>query len=461
MGMMRHLQVLSEAWKLERAQKKKDLEETQFLPAALEILETPPRPMGRIVLWLLAIFISLAIAWAFFGRVDIVAIAEGRIVPQGRVKIIQSADQGVVRAILVREGDTVKAGQALLELDPTVSESELAQAAEALRVAELDRARALALLEFATGRPFKVIVPADIDPVLSATQQAIVDARVREHRAARAGLVEERAQAGASLRMVEADIDRVRQQLPLIEKQLEALKELEAKGHAPRMRVMEVEERAVGLRSELIVRGEETIRAQATASAADQKLAQLDGTFRREALDAFNEADATARLRREELTIKRERNALTTLTAPEDGIIQQMQVATIGGVVKPADPLMVVVPVGGELVVEAFVLNRDAGFVREGQPVEVKLEAYPFTRFGIVPGELEHISRDAIQDEERGLVYAARIKLKRSSISVNGRTVMLAPGLAVQGEIKTGKRRIIDFILSPLARRVDEAGRER
>jgi hemolysin D len=461
MALGRHLGVFWESWKQERAKPKSTHAESEFLPAALEILETPPRPMGRIVLWLLTAFIGIAIAWAFIGRVDIVAIAEGRLAPLGRVKVIQSADQGIVRAIHVRDGDPVKAGQALIALDPTVSESEVIQAQEALRVAELDRARAQALLDSASGKAGVFVPPDGVDPEVLATQLSIVEARIREHRAGRASLVQESTQAGSSLRMVEADLERIRQQLPLIETQLQGLRTLEQKGLSPRMRVMEVEERAVGLRSEFIVRDEEASRARSAVAGAQQKLAQFDGAFQREALDAFNEADATARLRREELTIKQQRNALTVLTAPEDGVIQQMQVATIGGVVKPADPLMIVVPKDGDIVVDAFVLNRDAGFVREGQSVEVKLEAYPFTRYGIIAGVLEHISRDAIQDEQRGLVYAARVRLKDKHIMLDGKPMPLATGLAAQVEIKTGKRRIIDFILSPLARRSDEAGRER
>jgi hemolysin D len=177
-------------------------------------------------------------------------------------------------------------------------------------------------------------------------------------------------------------------------------------------------------------------------------------------LDALTEAQANRRLRGEELTKASDKAGLTVLTAPQDGVIQQMQVHTLGGVVKPADPLMVLVPRGGELIIEARVQNRDAGFVHEGQAVEVKLEAYPFTRYGVVHGVIEHISRDAVQDEKEGLVFPAMVKLTQPWITVDGRRLMLAPGLAATVEIKTGERRIIGFLLSPLARRVKEAGRE-
>src|SRR5690606_14855237 len=185
----------------------------------------------------------------------------------------------------------------------------------------------------------------------------------------------------------------------------ESFRALEARGFAPRLRVAEVEERAIGMRQDLIIRRAELGRARAAEGATAQTLASIDAQFRREALDAFNEADATARLRREELTIAEERNRRTTLTAPVTGTVQQLQVHTLGAVLRPADPLLVIVPDGSTLVVDAMVLNRDVGFVREGQEVRVKLEAFPFTRYGVVQGRLTFLSRDAIQDENLGLVF--------------------------------------------------------
>ena len=167
------------------------------------------------------------------------------------------------------------------------------------------------------------------------------------------------------------------------------------------------------------------------------------------------------RLRTEELTIARERNSRTVLAAPAAGVVQQLQVHTIGAVVRAADPLLVIVPGGTTLVVDVNVLNRDAGFVREGQAVRVKLEAFPFTRYGVIDGRLSFMSHDAVQDEDLGLVFPARVELSRFAINVGRRELPLSAGMAATAEIRTGRRRIIEFLLSPLARRVEEAGRER
>jgi hemolysin D len=462
-SLRRHWHVLKESLlavvEVERTKRAND--NTEFLPGALEVLETPPNPLGRTVLWAIMGFLSLSLLWACFGEIDVVAVAQGRVIPDGRIKTMQAPDQGVVRAIHVRDGQRVDAGDALIEMDPTVSEAEVEQAREALQVAEIDRARAQALLNHANGVRQPVEWPANLDPIIRQTQEAIVAARIAEHRAHSAGAAQERAQRSADRAMVAADITRLEQQLPLAEQQLSAFQGLQERGFAPRLRVAEVEERTIGMRQDLVIRRAELGRARAAEQAAAQALASIDAQFRREALDAFNEADATARLRQEELTIAEERNRRTVLTAPAAGIVQQLQVHTVGAVLRPADPLLVIVPDGSTLVVDAMVLNRDAGFVREGQAVRVKLEAFPFTRYGVVDGRLTFMSRDAVQDENLGLVFPARVELQQFSINVGGRATPLTAGLAATAEIRTGRRRIIEFLLSPLQRRVEEAGRER
>jgi hemolysin D len=261
--------------------------------------------------------------------------------------------------------------------------------------------------------------------------------------------------------MVLAEVEKLKAQLPLAETQFNALRNLAAQGAAPRIQMMEMEERAIGLRHDLAIRQAEAQKMAAQVRDGEAQLLRLDSEFKRQALDSLNEAQAAVSLRGEELKKAQEKSALTVLKSPVDGVVQQLSVHTLGAVVKPADPILVVVPRGAELITEALVLNRDAGFVRQGQPVEIKLEAYPFTRYGIVPAVLETISNDAIEDKEKGLVYKARARLLQDYILISGSKFMLAPGLSATAEIKTGRRRIIDYLLSPLSRRVQEAGRER
>lgn len=206
---------------------------------------------------------------------------------------------------------------------------------------------------------------------------------------------------------------------------------------------------------------DQRVKARAAIDAAERQIDQLREEFRKRVLGELAEAEARARLAREDLNKADLRRDMQSLKAPVDGVVQQLAVHTVGAVVKPADPLLVVVPGEGELIVEAMILNKDIGFVEEGDIVEVKLEAFPFTKYGVVDGVLEGISSDAIQDEKLGLVYQGRVKLARQTITISGRDVNLSPGMNATLEIKTGTRRIIEFILSPLLRYRDEAFRER
>jgi len=478
--------------------------ETAFLPAALEILETPPSPIGRLVLWLIMAFLAIALAWACLAKIDIVASAPGRIAPRGEVKLIQAADMGVVRAILVENGQSVTAGQALIELDPTVSAAEAEQARQALATALLDEARAQALADHASGIKKPFTPPTGAAPEAAATQAAFVAARIGEFETQIAALLQERAQRAADSAMVSAEVEKLDAQLPLITSRLSGMRTLAQKGLAPRMRVDELEERAIGLRQDRAIRAAELTKNAAALAAVESRIGEIRSAFRREALDALTEAKAAVALRAEELKKAEDKSTLTVLRAPIDGVVQQLALNTIGGVVKPADQVMVIVPRDVELIVEALVLNKDIGFVRAGQSAEIKVESFPFTRFGVVHATVAHVSPTAIKDEQLGLVYACRLRLSAVSIQPldaagsaaasgkAGGTIMpkitsesgasapddvrldrgdaaglrldptrLQPGMSVTAEIKTGQRPVIDFLLSPLARRVGEAGRER
>ena len=186
----------------------------------------------------------------------------------------------------------------------------------------------------------------------------------------------------------------------------------------------------------------------------------LAQTMLKDAYAALGKAEAEVRQREEELTKATGRSGLRVLRAPVDGTVQQLAVYTEGAVMKAADPILVIVPLDGPLVVEAKVINRDVGFVAVGQPVTVKLEAFPFTRYGTVKGRLAWISRDAVEDEKLGPIYAARVTLLCGAGGAK-LCARVEPGLAATAEIRTAERRVIDFLLSPLERRVEEAGRER
>ncbi|MFN3727341.1 MAG: HlyD family type I secretion periplasmic adaptor subunit [Allosphingosinicella sp.] len=456
----RHWAVLSSAWSLEteRAREKRRREQTEFLPAALEVIETPASPFGRIGLWLLIGGVGLALIWAVVGRLDVVVVAPGRTLPADRVKIVQPSDLGVVRAIHVRDGQQVRAGQLLIELDPTAAGADDAQARTGLVAAEVDRARSRALLSYLAGRGLHFSAPPGVPGEVAAVQRDLVRSQVEDYEARRGVLLRERGQHAAELSGAQAEIAKIGETLPLLDRQLDARRSLADKGHFSRLRVLELEEERIERVRNIEVQQAAAARAREAMGGIDAQIAQLRSELLRSTVKDLADAQDNADLRSREIEKTDMRRRLMQLRAPVDGTVQQLAVHTLGGVVQPAEALMVIVPRDGQLVVEAMVPNKDVGFLRAGQPVRIKIEAFPFTDHGTVDGRLESISPDAIEDEQRGLVYSARVRILDGP---GGRPRLpLTPGMAVTAEIKTASRRVIQYLLSPIMTRIDEAGRE-
>ena len=477
-GTARHLSILRESWRRqdEADQSARPRSDHEFLPAALEIMEKPPSPGLRWLMLSLCGLTVVALIWSIVGRVDVVVTASGKVVPSGNVKQIQPIEIGYVRAIHVKNGQHVEAGQLLVELDPTLVGAEAEQASKGLLNAEVDAARNAALLNHLGGRSSRFAAPVGTSSEIATTQSQYVRSAIAEYEGERASLMQQRAENAAQLASVRAEISKLEQTLPIVEQQLLARRELTDKGYFSKIRLLEYEQLKIEHVQNIAVQKANADRARATIGNIDAQLARLRGSFGKAAGTELSESQQQAGLAREEVTKSQRRRAYMHLRAPVSGTVQQLAIATVGGVVQPAQTLMIVVPDNVAPVVEARVLNKDIGFVREGQPVRVKLEAYPFTDYGVVPGVVESISRDAVDTSEPnaieardpigrvgqpGLIYTTRIRLLRRSIFAAGRDQPIGSGLAVQAEIKTGNRRIIQYLLSPISQTLDEAGRER
>lgn len=471
-----HWRVLKISWTMqdEADKAKRPISDHEFLPAALEIMEKPASPGLRMLLLLLCGLFTIALIWSAIGKVDVVAIASGKVVPASNVKIIQPIEIGSVRAIHVRNGQHVTKGQLLVELDPTLAGADEAQAGQQLLFANVIRARNDALLAYLAGRPGRFIPPTGTPEGVSATQAQFVRAAIAEYEAQRASLSEQRAQQAAELSSSEAEIAKLKMTLPLVERQLAARNELAERGYYSKLKALEYEQLRLEHIQNIAVQQAAAAKARAAMGALDAEISKLREGFAKGAVTELSEATDKSALAVEELHKSERRRAFQELRAPVSGTVQQLAVTTIGGVVQPAQPIMVIVPDGSDVEVEAMILNKDIGFVREGQKVRVKLEAFPFTDYGLIEGVVETISRDAIEQNQQtalrdeknrpvqpGLVYAARIRLNQRTIKVAGKDQPIGPGLAVQAEIKTGERRIIQYLLSPIVQSLDEAGRER
>lgn len=478
-ALARHVAIFRASWRMQDAADANERPRTdhEFLPAALEIMEKPPSPGLRWLMLSLAGLFTIGLAWSFIGKVDVIATATGKVVPSGNVKVIQPIEIGYVRAIHVKNGQHVNAGDLLVELDPTLAGADAAQASSNLLTSEVVAARNSALLGHLGGGKAAFAAPAGTSAEVVRTQQQYVRSSIAEYEGEKASLVQQRAERSAELAGSMAEIAKLERTLPLVEQQLAARQELADKGYFAKIRLLEYEQLKVEHEQNIEVQRAQAAQARAAIGNIDAQLMRLRGSFGKLAVAELSESQEKSGLAREEVTKSVRRAAFQQLRAPVSGTVQQLVLNTIGGVVQPAQPLMIIVPDDAEAVVEAHILNRDIGFIREGQAVRVKLEAFPFTDYGIVPGTVESISRDAIDmpaqggeakgerpsgpPPPQGLVYSARIRLAQRTIRVGSRDQRIGPGLAVQAEIKTGERRIIQYLLSPIAQMADEAGRER
>lgn len=459
----RHWDIVRSALQEEKARAKAlgGTSETEFLPAALEIVERPVSPTARWTARLLLISLVLIIIWLTIGKIDVVASAAGRLIPADNVKLVQPAEAGVVRAILVRDGQRVRKGQPLIELDPTVSAAEAEQAVRALEAAELDAARSRAILSGLDGKGLAFVAPKGTPADVARTQLALAGSQLAQILAGASGRSADQRAASAARGEALLTAAKLGETLPLLDEQIEANEKLLAKGYVSKLKVIEMRRQRLAAARDRDIALETANRAAAQVSAAGSGAAEGKAEARARILSELAKSEAEVRQRREELTKARQRSRHQSLLAPVDGFVAQLAVHTVGGVLEPAKPVMVIVPEGGSLVVEAKLLNKDAGFVSVGQEVAVKLEAFPFTRYGTVPGTIESVSSDAVEDEKLGLVYTARVRLGRDTINRGDTVVQLTPGLSATADIKTGKRSILSYLLSPIDEARLEAGRER
>jgi len=456
-------------------------EELEFLPAALELIETPASPLGRMTMWTIVALAVAAVAWACLGKVDIIATAPGRVIPSGQVKLIQPFEIGVVKAIHVTDGDHVRAGDVLIELDPTTNQADQDRVARDLVQAQLDAARLTAAL---AGNADSFVTPEGADPALTAAARRQLVSMVSQHQAKISGLDQQISAKTAERDQAKSTIVKVEASLPIVEKRVEIYAKLAANQYSSKVSALEAQQQLVEAQDDRAVAKHQLEGAEASIAALVQQKQEADAEFRSQTLDDLAKAkQKLAELNQDQIKAT-QRTELQTLKAPVDGTVEQLAVHTVGGVVTPAQSLMVVVPEGSKLQIEAMLPNRDVGFVRAGQSAEVKVDAFTYTRYGLLHGTVDGVSRDTVQNDrapsgqggqrpgeakpaddedapQPGSAYIARVSLAQSGVETEDGMQPLEPGMTVTAEIKTGRRRVIEYLLSPLLRYKHEGLRER
>jgi hemolysin D len=457
-------------------------EELAFLPAALEIVETPPSPIGRAFGATIIVLFCAALIWAWAGTIDIVASAAGKIVPSGRTKVIQPFETGVVRSIQVQDGQAVKAGDVLIELDPTVNAAERDHLHNDLLAEQLNIARLNAALAGGDDPAANFTPPANANPALVSAQRQLLLNQVTEYRAKIAALARQQAQKEAEQGTIAATIHKLETTIPVIQQRVDIRKTLMDKELGSTLTYFEILQQLVEQQEDLGVHKSHLREAEAAAAAIRETRGQAEAEYRHSLSDELAKAEQKANGLTQDLIKAEQKTRLQLLTAPVDGVVQQLAIHTVGGVVTPAQSLLVIVPSDSRMEIEAMVSNRDIGFVHAGQDAEIKIDTFNFTRYGLLHGQVLSVSQDAIirdrkqdRSDDRGLGtqngtsepqgqelnYTARISLDRARMQIDDRVVNLSPGMAATVEIKTGSRTMLSYLLSPLLRYRQETLRER
>lgn len=438
-----------------------------FSPAILRLDGQAPSPLPRALLWTIAALVSCALIGACVGRLDVIAIAHGRVVPQSFLKIVQPAESGVVRELLVREGDPVDAGQVLVRMDARLSDADTATLHDQLATRRLQLRRIDAELAGAA-------MPARTDdpPVLLAQ----ADAQYRAHRAAHLDAVAAETaaldKARSELQSARAIESKLAKALPIYREQADGWELLAKEGFAGRLLALERKRQWLEADQELNAQAAHVESLRAVIAQATSRIAQLRSTYRRELQDERVEAQAELARLTQDSARQSVRRGQLELRAPVAGIIKDLGTHTVGTVVQPGTVLMTVVPRGEGVQAEVWVEQVDAGFVRERLPVQLKVAAYPFQRYGMVSGHVRHLSPDASEGQSGSDAaghrepgsgssgYRALVALDATHLMRDGERFELASGMQVSAEIRLGTRSVMEYLLLPVQKTLQEAGRE-
>lgn len=465
--------VLKDAWK--NRDKMGDVNSSRelaaFLPASLEIQESPPNPLARWLAWSLLVVMIIAIVWALLGHVNIVASAEGKIIPSSRVKQVQPLDKGMVKALLVSEGEYVKQGQPLIELDTTLTYADKQRLTSELRSSTQRIAVSnamLALLNMDKQRVTSSYIDSyTLDLPLTSTDhdeilhKSLFRQQWLQYQSQLSVLKNSLIKTQAEQAATQEIISKLEQTLPIAEKRASNLEELHTKDYVSENDYLTAEQDRIQQTQDLAAERQRLKQLKAAELEVREQINLHKAEVHGNILSEISELQRQIASLNEELTKASDINEKQILYAPVAGRVQELATNTIGGVVTAAQQLMIIVPDEEQLEVEVFLENKDIGFVHEGMSAEIKVHTFPFTKYGVVDADVTTVSDDATIDEKRGLIYRMQLRMAKSTLNVGEKVVNLQPGMAVTAEVQTGERRIIEFFLAPLLRHGNESLRER
>lgn len=445
---------------------KRSAEELAFLPAHLELTDTPISVLPKWIVRFIVVFTIFSLMWSWFGQIDIVATASGNILSSDRSKTIQPLETSVVKEIYVHNGQHVRKGEVLVDLTAIGSDSDIIQFERDLHLAELSKLRQEAMLVSLNkhNTPKIDVAHAKALGLLESDIQAAQLLALNQYQS----WMSQDEQLKSALRGHQAELDAAYAQeqklisIGVIEnRKTKDYYELRADDFISEHAYLEQESKSIANKNDLQSTRSQIQRLNALIKQAEKNRELNTQNLRRDILDSLRQIGEQIDHYNNQVYKAKQRQKLLSIQSPVDGVVQELSTYTVGGVVQAAQKIMVVVPNDENMEVEALVLNKDIGFVKVGQNVIIKVESFPYTRYGFLTGKVKSISLDATTHHQLGLVYAATISLDKNTLDIGEKEIHLTSGMNVTVEIKTGKRRVLDYMLSPLQVKLDESFRER
>lgn len=433
--------------------------EKEFLPAVLEVTEMPPSHAARLLTYVIVIMFSTLIIWSILGKIDIIASSQGKLIPASNIKTIQTLTDSEIEEIYVQEGQYVKEGDKLIKFNQTEVQANISRVKNEMEALEIANSRLQALL---TDNPVKNFAyNSKIDEYLVKMHSNLMQSQMIEKAAKIEVLQGQIKKAMKEKDTIEADINRLNKILPSVEERISKKKILADKQLIARLTFLEQEEELTNLTEQRNVQLKKMAETEENIEFLKKEYRQYLAEFDNNLMKELTDSSEKLKSYQQELVKYEEALKRTVVKAPLSGYVQQLVYHTKGGVVETAKPIMNIVPEDYKLEADVMILNKDIGFVKPEQDVEIKIDSFPFTKYGTIKGKVRNISSDAIKDEKLGLVYSARLTLLDNKIIADGNVVPLKVGMGVTSEIKTGKRRVIEYLLSPVMKYLNEGMRER
>ncbi len=439
------------------------LYDPEYMSGIEGVLESHPRILVWAVPMIINLLVLVIVVWLWLSEVDVISPAQGRIIPNSGLQLIQARETGVLEELLINEGDHVDKGQVLVRLrnqDKQADVTRLENEVDSLQ-ARLYRLDKMETFLNSDGKKTPGIELPDVPEIYLLRENALLEQQKVGYVYERSSLLNQVKRANAAKEALEAEVKRLERLLPFAEKRAARAKKL------ARDKMLSDTERDVALeefvakQEELHVKQFELEQAMSELDVASAELSSFERKKRSVLLEERLQATQDLSVATSEYTKAKEALEGKELRSPLNGIVHDVAITTAGGVVQSGETIMQVIPENSPLELEVKVLNRDVGFVENGQPVKVKLDAFPFTKYGYIEGKVKRIDRASVLDEKMGEVYPAIIELAQSYIRIDGREVALIPGMTGSVDVRIGSRTLMEYLLAPVYRYKDEALRER